>query len=168
MLLGYDDEEIEKIENMSTAETKNFTRQFLDFYILGNEDIVRLFYDFYYHNSKAFRTRILFLLLGLMVPWQTVLPFLILNHFHLDKLNETLENGPSAQKCSPAVKYVIVFVKVIVKLPTDWWKQFIITIILSVFYGLFSVIFELVLAGLWNLVNALYWSTFSGAVSVLS
>ena len=68
MLLGYDDEKIEIIENMSTAETKNFTRQFLNFYILGYEDIVRLLYDFYYHNSKAFRTRILFLLLGLLVP----------------------------------------------------------------------------------------------------
>ena len=41
--------------------------------------------------------------------------FFILNHFHPDKLNETLENGPSAQQCSPTVKYVIVFVQVIVK-----------------------------------------------------
>ena len=46
MLLGYDDEIIEKIENMSTAETKNFCHQFLDNYILGNEDIVRLLYEF--------------------------------------------------------------------------------------------------------------------------
>ena len=45
MLLGYDDEVIEKIENMSNAETKNFSHQFLDNYILGNEDIVRLLYE---------------------------------------------------------------------------------------------------------------------------
>ena len=47
MLLGYDDEIIEKIENMSTAETKNFCHQFIfNNYILGNEDIVRLLYEF--------------------------------------------------------------------------------------------------------------------------
>ena len=46
MLLGYDDEIIEKIENMSNTETKNFCHQFLDDYILGNEDIVRLLYEF--------------------------------------------------------------------------------------------------------------------------
>ena len=46
MLLGYDDEIIDKIENMSAAETKNFSDQFLDNYILGNEDIVRLLYEF--------------------------------------------------------------------------------------------------------------------------
>ena len=45
MLLGFDDGVIEKIENMSNAETKNFSHQFLDSYILGNEDIVRLFYE---------------------------------------------------------------------------------------------------------------------------
>ena len=56
MLLGYDDEIIEKIENMSDAETKKFSHQLLDNYILGNEVVVRLY-----------------------------------------KLNETLENGPSAQ-----------------------------------------------------------------------
>ena len=56
MLLGYDDEIIEKIENISDAETKNFSHQLLDNYILGNEVVVRLY-----------------------------------------KLNETLENGPSAQ-----------------------------------------------------------------------
>ena len=42
MLLGYDDEIIEKIENMSNNETNNFCHQFLDNYTLGNEDIVRL------------------------------------------------------------------------------------------------------------------------------
>ena len=46
MLLGYDDEIIEKIENMSNTETKNFGHQFLDNYILGNEDIVRLLNEF--------------------------------------------------------------------------------------------------------------------------
>ena len=46
MLLDYDDEIIEKIESVSTAETKNFCHQFLDKYILGNEDIVRLLYEF--------------------------------------------------------------------------------------------------------------------------
>ena len=46
MLLGYDDEIIEKIENKSTAETKNFCHQFLDNYTLGNEEIVRLLYEF--------------------------------------------------------------------------------------------------------------------------
>ena len=46
MLLGYDDEKIEKIENMSYTETKNFCHQFLDNVILGNEDIVRLLYEF--------------------------------------------------------------------------------------------------------------------------
>ena len=45
MRLGYDDEVIEKIENMSNTETKNFSHQFLDNYILGNEDIVRLLYE---------------------------------------------------------------------------------------------------------------------------
>ena len=44
MLLVYDDEVIEKIENMSNAETKNFSHQFLDNYLLGYEDIVRLLY----------------------------------------------------------------------------------------------------------------------------
>ena len=48
---------IEKIENMSAAETKNFSHQFLDNYILGNEDIVRLLYEFWYHNSKAFQNQ---------------------------------------------------------------------------------------------------------------
>ena len=46
MLLGYDDEIIKKIENMSNTETKNFCHQFLDNYILGNEGIVRLLYEF--------------------------------------------------------------------------------------------------------------------------
>ena len=46
LLLGYDDEIIEKIENISNTETKNFCHQFLDNYILGNEDIVRLLYEF--------------------------------------------------------------------------------------------------------------------------
>ena len=46
MLLGYDDEIIEKIESMSNTETKNICRQFLDNYILGNEDIVTLLYYF--------------------------------------------------------------------------------------------------------------------------
>ena len=46
MLLGYDNEIIEKIENMSNTETKNFCHQFLDNYFLGNEDIVRLLYEF--------------------------------------------------------------------------------------------------------------------------
>ena len=46
MLLSYDDEIINKIENMSTAETKNFCHQFLDNCILGYEDIVRLLYGF--------------------------------------------------------------------------------------------------------------------------
>ena len=45
MLLGYDDEVIKKIENMSNAETKIFSHQFLDSYILGNEDMVRLLYE---------------------------------------------------------------------------------------------------------------------------
>ena len=57
MLLGYDDEIIEKIESMSTAEAKNFCHQFLNEYILGNEDIVRLLYEFQYHNSKAFHNQ---------------------------------------------------------------------------------------------------------------
>ena len=46
MFLDYDDEIIEKIESMSTVETKNFCHQLLDNYILGNEDIVRLLYEF--------------------------------------------------------------------------------------------------------------------------
>ena len=46
MPLGYDDEIVEKIESMSTAETKKICHQFLDNYILGNEDIVRLLYEF--------------------------------------------------------------------------------------------------------------------------
>ena len=46
MLLGYDDEIIKKIENMSNAETKNFSYQFLHNFILVNEDIVRLLYEF--------------------------------------------------------------------------------------------------------------------------
>ena len=46
MFLGYGDEIIEKVESMSTAETNNFCHQFLDNYILGNEDIVRLLYEF--------------------------------------------------------------------------------------------------------------------------
>ena len=46
MLLGYDDEKIEKVENMSYTETKNFCHQFLDNVILGNEDRVRLLYEF--------------------------------------------------------------------------------------------------------------------------
>ena len=50
MLLGYDDVTlktlIEKIENMSNTETKNFCHQFLNNYILGNEDIVELLYEF--------------------------------------------------------------------------------------------------------------------------
>ena len=45
MLLGYDDEIIEKIENMSNIETKSFCHQFLGNYILSNEDIVRLLYE---------------------------------------------------------------------------------------------------------------------------
>ena len=43
MLFGYDDE---KIENKSTAETQSFCRQYLDNYILGNEDKVRILYEF--------------------------------------------------------------------------------------------------------------------------
>ena len=46
MLLGYDDEIMKKIENMSNIETKNFCHQFLDNYILGNEDVVTLLYEF--------------------------------------------------------------------------------------------------------------------------
>ena len=46
MLLGYDDEIIKKIENMSNAKTKNVSHQFLDDYILDDEDLVRLLYEF--------------------------------------------------------------------------------------------------------------------------
>ena len=46
MLLGYDDEIIKKIEKMSNTETESFFHQFLDNYILSNEDIVRLLYEF--------------------------------------------------------------------------------------------------------------------------
>ena len=46
MLLGYDDVIIEMIENISNAETKKFSHQFLDIYILGNEDIIEQLYEF--------------------------------------------------------------------------------------------------------------------------
>ena len=99
MLLGYDDEIIKKIENMSNTETKNFCHQFLENYILGNEDIVRLLYEFYYHYSKAFQNQINVFTARFSGTLKNNASsfFFILNHFHPDKLNETLEKGPSAQ-----------------------------------------------------------------------
>ena len=46
MLLFYDDEIFEKIENMSTEEIKKFCHQFLDNYILGNKGIVKMLYEY--------------------------------------------------------------------------------------------------------------------------
>ena len=68
MLLGYADEIIEKIEIISNTETKNFCHQFLDNYILVNEGIVRLLYEFNITTQRRSKTRIMFLLLGLVVP----------------------------------------------------------------------------------------------------
>ena len=46
MRLVYDDEIIEEIENMSSAEINRFFHQFLNNFILDNEGIVRVLYEF--------------------------------------------------------------------------------------------------------------------------
>ena len=118
MLLGYDDEIIEKIESMSTAETKNFCHQFLDNYILVMRTQSDCCMSFNITTQRRSITRIMFFTRfngTLKNSASSFFSFFILNHFHPDKLNETLENGPSAQQCSPTVKHVIVFAQVIVK-----------------------------------------------------